>query len=178
MSTQDLLFANADWTIALHLSYTQLLLCIHTPLPRCPTLSSPKRSLVRRQLRAQLIPKHLPSHEQTISNLHKTQINPAHLRTLSQSNFDLVIGNALLNPLNVFSPISWYTSPNDSWYFDSSVSISARTFVAELEADAAVMAGGRAREIVCVVSSWTWRVILSEWEEGRSREVRHTLPCS
>ena len=58
------------------------------------------------------------------------------------------MGNALLSPLNVLSPISWYAPFNEVWYFVSSASMSADTFDADEAAFSAVIAGGRDSEMV------------------------------
>lgn len=81
--------------------------------------------------------------------------------TLSQSIFDLVIGNALLKLLKVFSLIIWYVSFNLVWNDVSSNSIKAIIFDADVGSN--VMVDGRARDTVCVVDSWTcldWVIVI------------------
>lgn len=54
------------------------------------------------------------------------------------------MGRARLNPLNVFSPISWYVSFKDVWYFPSSSSMRARILEADGAGDDVTTAGGNA----------------------------------
>src|SRR6266404_3841742 len=76
-------------------------------------------------------------------------------RTLSQSSFCLVSGSARLSPLKVFSPISWYESPNDSWYACSWSAIRASTFFEDVSGEDAVTEAGSVIEALCFVSSCT-----------------------
>jgi hypothetical protein len=70
--------------------------------------------------------------------------------TLSQSNFCRVIGNARLRPLKVFSPISWYVSFKEIWYFPSSSPTRARILeaMALKDEDEDVMAEGKVMDAV------------------------------
>lgn len=75
--------------------------------------------------------------------------------TISQSSFERVTGRARRNPLNVFSLIAAYVSPNEVWYFPSSTSISAKIFDADAVPPEVEIDGGRAKEILCVVDNCT-----------------------
>jgi len=113
-------------------------------------LRIPKDAFTCRQFSAQLIPQNLEEYD--LMNGHDPGRHSVD-RTLSQSIFCLVNGSALLNPLKVLSPISWYALFKDVWYFPSSSSIRASIFEADALVGLFVREAGSVIETSCVVES-------------------------
>ena len=92
---------------------------------------------------------------------------------LSQSNFCLVMGRARLKPLKVFSPISWYVSFREVWYFPSSSSIRARIFDADDAGEDFTTADGNDIESVWSVANWTYKTTSFFSSESDPEDATH-----
>lgn len=127
---------------------------LHTIATQIPKILRTARSLgiTRRKFSSDFVTQHL----RRTASLASSPTGKGWARhTLSQSSFCLVRGKALLKPLNVFSPISWYVSFKEDWYFPSSDSISANILDAEEAGEVGTMAEGSKIDIECVVVSCT-----------------------